>query len=89
MLSFFVPVFAQSHSLSIASGYNYQNSDQGHGLRVNLNGWFASGQFDFDNTVSLSVEADKYYGSLRGNSMTQQNFVVGPQFTFGSEKAKF
>jgi hypothetical protein len=56
---------------------------------VNLNGWFASVQFDFNNTVSLAVEADNYCGSLRGIGMPQQNFIVSPQFTFGTDRAKF
>jgi hypothetical protein len=79
---------AQSHQVSVAAGYNYQNSDQGHGTRVNLNGWFASAQFDFTNRVSLTAEADNYYGSLRGVGMSQQNFIVGPQFTFGTDRAR-
>lgn len=82
------PLLAQSHKLSLAGGYNYQNSDQGRGVRVNLNGWFATAQFDLNNTVSLSAEADNYYGSLSGMSITQQNFIVGPQFTFRSETKK-
>jgi hypothetical protein len=88
ILTLCIPLVAQSHQLSVAGGYNFQNSDQGHGVRVNLNGWFASAQFDFTKTVSLSIEADNYYGSLRGVGMSQQNFIVGPQFTFGSEQAK-
>jgi hypothetical protein len=80
---------AQSHQLSVAAGYNYQNSDQGNGVRVNLNGWFASAQFDFNSTVSLSAEADNYYGFLRGVGVSQQNFIVGPQFTFRPDQAKF
>jgi hypothetical protein len=39
-------VFAQSHELAVGGGYNYQNSDQGNGVRANLHGWFASAQFD-------------------------------------------
>jgi hypothetical protein len=84
-----VPLAAQSHQLSVAAGYNYQNSDQGNGVRVNLNGWFASAQFDFNSTVSLSAEADNYYGFLRGVGVSQQNFIVGPQFTFRPDQAKF
>lgn len=80
---------AQSHQLSIAAGYSYQNSDQGHGVRVNLSGWSASAQFDLNNTVLLGAEADNYYGSLGSVSMTQQNFIVGPQFTFGADEAGF
>ena len=58
-------------------------------MRVNLNGWFASAQFDFNNTVSLTAEADNYYGSLQGVAMSQRDFIVGPEFTFGSDQAKF
>jgi hypothetical protein len=89
LLTLCVPLLAQSHQLSLAGGYNYQNSDQGHGIRVNLNGWFAAAQFDLNNTISLSAEADNYYGSLSGTSMAQQNFIVGPQFTFRDNEAKF
>jgi hypothetical protein len=89
ILVFCAPLLAQSHQVSITGGYNYQNSDQGQGVRVNLNGWYAAAQFDLNNTVSLSAEADNYYGSLQGMSMTQQNFIVGPQFTFGDEEARF
>ena len=53
-----------SVQLSVSGGYNYQNSDQGHGIHVNLNGWFASAQFNLNKTVSLSAEIDSYYGSL-------------------------
>ncbi len=81
-------LLAQSHQVSVAGGFNYQNSDQGRGVRVNLNGWFASAQFDLNNTVSIGIEADNYYGSLGGVGMTQQNFVIGPQFTFGGDQAK-
>ena len=42
ILTLCAPLMAQSHQLSVATGYNYQNSDKGHGVRVNLNGWFAS-----------------------------------------------
>jgi hypothetical protein len=42
-----------------------------------------------NNTVSLSAEADNYYGSVGGAGMAQQNFIVGPQFTFGAAEAKF
>jgi hypothetical protein len=31
-------VFAQSHELALSGGYNYQNSDQGSGVRANLHG---------------------------------------------------
>ena|SRR5256885_10748871 len=89
ILTLCVPLTAQSHEVSVAAGYNYQSSDEGHAVRVNLNGWFASAQFDFNNTVSLTAEADNYYGSLRGIGMSQQNFIVGPQFTFGTDRAKF
>jgi hypothetical protein len=37
--------------VSVAAGYNHQNSDQGHGVRVDLNGWLASAQFHLNNTV--------------------------------------
>jgi hypothetical protein len=82
------PLNGSSHQASVAAGYNYQNSDQRHVVRANLNGWFASAQFDFNNTVSLSAEADNYYGSLRGVGMLQQDCIVGPQFTFGSDRTK-
>jgi hypothetical protein len=81
------PVFAQSHELA-GGGYNYQNSGQGNGVRANLHGWFASAQFDLTSMVSLTAEADNYYGSVQRQSTTQQNFIAGPRFTFGSEKAK-
>jgi opacity protein-like surface antigen len=82
------PVFAQSHELSLSGGYNYQNSDQGDGIRANLHGWFASAQFDLTSMVSLTAEVDNYYGQAQRQGTTQQNFIAGPQFTFGSEKAK-
>jgi hypothetical protein len=79
--------FAQSHQLAVSGGYNYQKSDQGHGIRANLNGWFASAEFDLSNTVSITTEVDNYYGSVRGENTAQQNFVLGPQLTFRSDKA--
>jgi hypothetical protein len=81
-------VFAQSHELALSGGYNYQNSDQGSGVRANLHGWFASAQFDVTSMVSLTAEVDNYYGHVQRQSTTQQNFIAGPQFTFGSEEAK-
>ena len=81
-------VFAQSHELAVGGGYNYQNSDQGNGVRANLHGWFASAQFDLTNMVSLTAEVDNYYGHVQRQGTTQQNFIAGPQFTFGSEQAK-
>ena len=88
-LALFSSAFAQSHKLSVAGGYNYQNSDQGHGLRTNLHGWFGSAQFDLSSRLSLSAEDDNYYGSVSGQSTTQQNFVLGPQLTLRSEHAKW
>jgi hypothetical protein len=79
---------AQSHQLDFTTGYNYQNSDQGQDVRANLNGWFASLQFDLSDLLSINGEVDNYYGSIQEASAKQQNFVVGPQLTFGPEKAK-
>ena len=66
-------VFAQSHELAVGGGYNYQNSDQGNGVRANLHGWFASAQFDLTSMVSLTAEVDNYYGHVQRQSTTQQN----------------
>src|SRR3954468_16508602 len=85
---FSLPIFAQSHEILMTAGYNYQNSDQGNGVRANLNGWFAAGQYGFNNTVSIAAEIDSYYGVIQGQSATQQNFIVGPQFTFRGDEAK-
>ena len=79
---------AQSHKLDFTVGYNFQNSDQGSGVRSNLNGWFSSLSFDVTDALSLNLEVDNYYGSSQGAGMKQQNFVIGPQFTFGNEEAK-
>jgi hypothetical protein len=38
--------------------------------------------------LSINLEIDNYYGSIQGASSTQQNFVIGPQVTFGSERSK-
>jgi hypothetical protein len=38
--------------------------------------------------VSLTAEVDNYYGHVQRQGTTQQNFIAGPQFTFGSEQAK-
>jgi hypothetical protein len=38
--------------------------------------------------VSLTAEVDNYYGHVQRQGTTQQNFIAGPQFTFGSEEAK-
>jgi len=88
LLAFCLPALAQSRQLSGTLGYNYQDSDQGHGVRANLNGFFVSGQFDFNDHVSLVAEVDSYYGTVQGAGATQQNFVIGPQYTFRDEKAK-
>ena len=82
------PLWAQSHKLDFTAGYNFQNSDQGSGVRSNLNGWFSSLSFDVTPVLSINLEVDNYYGSSQGASAKQQNFVIGPQFTFGSEEAK-
>jgi len=79
---------AQSHQLEFSTGYNFQNSDQGSGVRANLNGWFSSLSFDLTHVLSINVEVDNYYGSIQGANSKQQNFVIGPQLTFGSETAK-
>jgi hypothetical protein len=79
---------AQSRQFSGSAGYNYQNSDQGHGVHANLNGWFASGQFDFNDQFSVVAEMDSYYGRVQGVSATQQNFVIGPQYTFRHDEAR-
>jgi hypothetical protein len=57
-------------------------------LHANLNGWFAAGQFDFNDHFSVVGEIDSYYGSVQTTSATQQNFVIGPQYTFRADKAK-
>jgi hypothetical protein len=79
---------AQSHELSMTTGYNYQNSDQGNEGRANLNGWFADLQYDLSSHVGITGEVDSYYGSLQGEALGQQNFVAGPQFTFRDPEAK-
>jgi Outer membrane protein beta-barrel domain len=80
---------ADSHELDLATGYNYQNSDQGEGIRSNLNGWYASLQYDLSEMVSVGVEVDSFYGSLQGQSLRQQNYIAGPQFTFRSARARW
>jgi len=82
------PLVGQSRQLDLTAGYNYQNSDQGQGMRTNLNGWFGSAQFDFTHMFAMTAEIDNYFGALNGQGERQQNFVLGPQLTFGSEKAK-
>jgi hypothetical protein len=79
---------AQSHELDLVTGYNYQNSDEGKGLRSNLNGWYASLQYDLNDTIAITAEIDNYYGALRNQYLNQQNYVAGPQFTFRSSTAK-
>jgi hypothetical protein len=81
-------LLAQSHKLDFTAGYNFQNSDEGSGVRSNLNGWFSSLSFDVNRALSINLEVDNYYGSSLGASTKQQNFVIGPQFTFGSEETK-
>jgi hypothetical protein len=49
------PVFGQSHELAVSGGYNYQNSDQGNGVRANLHGWFASVQVDLNRRTAVYV----------------------------------
>jgi hypothetical protein len=83
-----LPAAAQSRQFSGSAGYNYQNSDQGHGVHANLNGWFAAAQFDFNDHFSVVTEMDSYYGRVQGASATQQNFVIGPQYTFRADEAK-
>lgn len=64
--TFFILIFAigpactRAQQFDLAGGYNYQISDQGDGLRTNLNGWFASGQFDLNDHFALTLEADSY-----------------------------
>src|SRR4051794_19589750 len=82
------PMLAQSRQLDVTVGYNYQNSDQGQGERTNLNGWFGAAQLDLTHTFAMTAEIDNYFGALNGQGERQQNFVVGPQLTFGSENAK-
>ena len=82
-------LMAQSHQLALATGYNYQNSDQGEGVRRNLNGWYASLQYDLNEMVSVTMEVDSYYGSLQGRSLRQQNYIAGPQFTFRDARARW
>ena len=79
---------ARAQELDLAGGYNYQNSDQGKGLRIQLNGWYASGQYDLNDHLALTLEADYYYGSVGGETERQQNFVFGPQYMFLQEERK-
>lgn len=80
---------AQSHQLDLATGYNYQNSDQGGGSRSNLNGWYSNLQYDLSEMISVTAEVDCYYGSFQRQSLSQQNYVAGPQFTFRRAKARW
>jgi hypothetical protein len=80
-------LLGQSHALDLTTGYNYQNSDQGQGVRASLNGWFADLQFDFNEHVAITGEIDNYYGRSQGDRLRQQNFVVGPQVIFRNEDA--
>ena len=81
-------LLAQSHQLDMTAGYNYQNSDQGEGIRANLHGWFADLQYDLSEHLAVTAEVDSYYGHSQGESLQQQNFVVGPQFTLRKEEAR-
>ena len=80
---------ADSQQLDLATGYNYQSSDQGEGSRSNLNGWYVSLQYDLSERISVTAELDSYYGSFQRQSLRQQNYVAGPQFTFRSANAKW
>ena len=81
-------LLAQSHQLDMTTGYNYQNSDQGQGIRASLHGWFADLQYDLTEHFAVTAEVDSYYGHSQAESVRQQNFVVGPQFTFRNEEAR-
>jgi hypothetical protein len=81
-------LLARSHQLDMTAGYNYQNSDQGQGVRTSLHGWFADFQYDLTEHLAVTAEVDGYYGHSQGESLRQQNFVVGPQFTFRNEEAR-
>ena len=81
-------LLAQSHQLEMTAGYNYQNSDQGEGIRANLHGWFADLQYDLSEHLAVTAEVDSYYGHSQSESLQQQNFVVGPQFTLRKEEAR-
>jgi hypothetical protein len=87
-LLFASAIFGQSRQFDVTVGCNYQNSDQGQGQRTNLNGWFGAGQLDLTHTFAAAAESDNYFGPLNGQGERQQNFVIGPQLTFGSEEAK-
>ncbi len=82
-------LLAQSQQLDLAVGYTYENSDQGAGIRRNLNGWYGSLQYSLTQLISVTAEIDSYYGSLQGQNLKQQNYVVGPQFTFRDAQAKW
>jgi hypothetical protein len=81
-----VPITARSQQFDVAGGYNYQNSDQGKGLRTNLHGWYVSAQYDLNDHFALTFEADNYYGTVIGQKERQQNFVFGPQYMFLHEE---
>jgi hypothetical protein len=81
-------ISAQSHEIDFEAGYNYQNSDQGKGVRADLNGWFGSLQYDLNELVGITAEVDTYYGTSQGHYLRQQNYVIGPQFTFRSSESK-
>jgi hypothetical protein len=80
---------AQSQQLDLAIGYNYQNSDQGNGIRSNLNGWYSNLRYDLTDTISVTAEIDNYCGSLQRQSLKQQNYVAGPQITFRNAHARW
>jgi outer membrane protein with beta-barrel domain len=82
------PAHAQQHQLEFTTGYNFQNSDQGSGVRSNFNGWFSALSFDLTPMLSINLEIDNYYGTIQGASAKQQNFVVGPQLTFRNDEAR-
>lgn len=55
-------------------------------MRISMDG-SRSAEFDLTNAFSITTEVDNYYRSLRGKNAAQQNFVIGPQLTFRSDKA--
>jgi hypothetical protein len=80
-------LLGQSHALDLTTGYNYQNSDQGQGVRASLNGWLADLQFDLNQHIAITGEIDSYYGRSQGDRLRQHNFVVGPQVIFRNDDA--
>ncbi len=77
-----LPTMAQLETprIEVGGGYTYRNYNVQFSPRVNLNGWFATADFNLNKYVGIAADFDGVYGSIQGTTVHQYTYMFGPRF---------